>query len=75
MITTISLQLPSADGTLDRYTPGRPSPFAASAPPPRTRVAYAAAHVVWPLLWIGFLIAIVMLATGTFGRGRPSQRR
>ena len=38
-------------------------------------VAIAAAHVVWPLLWIGFLVAIVLLATGTFGRGRPSQRR
>src|SRR5207249_4048728 len=31
-------------------------------------VAIAAAHVVWPLLWIGVLVAIVLLATGTFGR-------
>ena len=38
-------------------------------------VAIAAAHVVWPLLWIGFLVAIVLLATGTFGHTRPGQRR
>jgi hypothetical protein len=38
-------------------------------------VAIAAAHVVWPLLWIGFLVAIVLLATGTFGHARPGQRR
>jgi Domain of unknown function (DUF1707) len=37
-------------------------------------VAIAASHVVWPLLWIGFLVAIVLLATGTFGRARPGQR-
>jgi hypothetical protein len=38
-------------------------------------VAIAAAHVVWPLLWIGFLVAVVLLATGTFGHTRPGQRR
>ena len=38
-------------------------------------VAIAAAHVVWPLLWIGFLVAIVLFATGTFGHGRSGQRR
>jgi len=38
-------------------------------------VAIAAAHVVWPLLWIGFLVAIVLLATGTIGHGRSGQRR
>jgi hypothetical protein len=38
-------------------------------------VAIAAAHVVWPLLWIGFLVAIVVLATGTVGRARSGQRR
>jgi hypothetical protein len=38
-------------------------------------VAIAAAHVVWPLLWIGVLVAIVLLATGTFGRPRPGPGR
>ena len=38
-------------------------------------VAIAAAHVVWPLLWIGFLVAIVLFATGTIGHARPGQRR
>jgi hypothetical protein len=63
------------------------APAAAAGQPPRRHrhpillaalivfVAIAAAHVVWPLLWIGFLVAIVLLATGTFGRPRSSQRR
>jgi hypothetical protein len=38
-------------------------------------VAIAAAHLVWPLLWIGFVVMIVLVATGTFGRPRSSQRR
>jgi uncharacterized protein DUF1707 len=38
-------------------------------------VAIAASHVVWPLLWIGFVVAIVMLATGMFGRPRSGQGR
>ncbi len=38
-------------------------------------IAIAAGHVVFPLLWIGFLVAIVLFATGTIGRSRPSQRR
>ena len=38
-------------------------------------VAIAAAHVVWPLLWVGFLVAIVLFATGTIGHGRSGQRR
>jgi hypothetical protein len=38
-------------------------------------VAIAAAHVVWPLLWIGALVAIVLFATGTFGHARPGDRR
>ena len=38
-------------------------------------VAIAATHVVWPLLWIGFLVAIVLFATGTIGHARPGQRR
>jgi len=40
------LRLPRADGTLAPYTPGPASPYAGSAAPPRTRAAYAAAHVV-----------------------------
>ena len=38
-------------------------------------VAIAAAHVVWPLLWIGALVAIVLFATGTIGHARPGERR
>lgn len=38
-------------------------------------VAIAASHVVWPLLWIGFLVAIVLFATGTIGHARSGQRR
>ena len=38
-------------------------------------VAIAAAHVVWPLLWIGAAVAIVLFATGTFGHARPGERR
>jgi hypothetical protein len=38
-------------------------------------VAIAAGHLVFPLLWIGFLVAILLLATGTIGRSRSSQRR
>jgi Flp pilus assembly protein TadB len=38
-------------------------------------VAIAAAHVMWPLLWVGFLIAIVLVATGTIGHARSGQRR
>jgi hypothetical protein len=38
-------------------------------------VAIAAAHVVWPLLWIGALVAIVLFATGTIGHARSGERR
>ena len=38
-------------------------------------VAVAAGHLVFPLLWIGFLVAIVLLATGTIGRTRSNQDR
>jgi len=38
-------------------------------------IAVAAGHLVFPLLLIGFLVAMVLLATGTIGRGRSSQRR
>jgi hypothetical protein len=46
MIGTRSLRLPRTDGTLETYVPGAPSPFAATSAPARTRIAYAAAHVV-----------------------------
>src|SRR6266700_3665685 len=46
MIGTRPLRLPRADGSLEQYVPGAPSAFPLSAAPPRTRVAYAAAHVV-----------------------------
>ena len=40
------LRLPRADGTLELHVMGEPSPWPAQAAPPRTRVAFAAAHVV-----------------------------
>jgi hypothetical protein len=46
VITSTQLQLPRADGTLETYTPGEPSTFPTSSRIPRTRIAYAAAHVV-----------------------------
>lgn len=48
MIATSQRQiaLPHADGSLEPYTPGDPSPYPAVASPARTRVAYAAAHIV-----------------------------
>jgi len=46
MIGVAQLRLPRADGSLQSYAPGGPSPYPTSASPPRTRVAYAAAHVV-----------------------------
>lgn len=38
-------------------------------------VAVAASHVIFPLFWVGLLVAIVLVATGTIGRARHSQRR
>ncbi|MGH3422408.1 MAG: hypothetical protein ACRDOD_22780, partial [Streptosporangiaceae bacterium] len=38
-------------------------------------IAVAAGHVVFPLLWIGILVAIVLLATGTIGHSRSNQDR
>ncbi len=35
-------------------------------------IALAAGHLIFPLLWIGFLVAIVLLATGTIGRSHHS---
>jgi Protein of unknown function (DUF993) len=42
----MKLQLPRADGSLEQYLVGAPSPYAQTAAPPTSRVAYAAAHVV-----------------------------
>jgi uncharacterized protein DUF993 len=61
MIGTHRLRLPGADGSLEQYVPGPPSAFPLSAAPPRTRVAYAAAHVVCDPLadidpWLGAAI-------------------
>jgi anti-sigma factor RsiW len=33
-------------------------------------VALAAGHVIFPLLWIGFLVVIALAVTGHFGRDR-----
>jgi hypothetical protein len=41
-----TLRLPRADGRLEPYAPGEPRAFAVRAQPPRSRVAFAAAHVV-----------------------------
>lgn len=41
-----SLRLPQADGTLVSYTPGPPATFRAPAAPLKSRIAFAAAHVV-----------------------------
>src|SRR5919197_3340588 len=48
-MTLIGIQpllLPRADGSLEPYTPGMASSFPTRSAPPRSRVAYAAAHVV-----------------------------
>jgi hypothetical protein len=44
--TTTTLNLPRASGAIEPYTPGPPSPYTSPHDPPRTRVAFAAAHVV-----------------------------
>src|SRR5262245_56791368 len=38
--------LPHADGTRMPYVPGSPSSFPTECAPPRSRIVYAAAHVV-----------------------------
>lgn len=43
---SLTLTLPRADGSLAPYTLGPPTSFAPPPAPPRSRVAYAAAHVV-----------------------------
>ncbi len=42
---TATLRLPRLDGTLEPYSPREPLALPAPAGPPRTRIAYAAAHV------------------------------
>jgi Protein of unknown function (DUF993) len=46
MIATSWLRLPRADGSIETYAVGAPSPWPERASPPKTRVALAAAHVV-----------------------------
>jgi hypothetical protein len=46
MITATRLNLPRPDGSLEAYELGAASPWPGHASPPRTRVAFAAAHVV-----------------------------
>ena len=43
---TAELRLPRADGGLEPYITGEPAAFEAGGPPPSSRVAFAAAHVV-----------------------------
>jgi hypothetical protein len=38
-------------------------------------IALTAGHVIFPLLWIGFLAVIVLAATGHLGRGRSHHHR
>jgi hypothetical protein len=45
-VATDSLRLPRAGGALEPYAPGEPRAFPAPGTPPRSRVAFAAAHVV-----------------------------
>ncbi|GLZ13334.1 hypothetical protein Acsp04_35690 [Actinomadura sp. NBRC 104425] len=40
------LKLPTADGGLERYTPGEPRAWRTPSGPPTSRIAYAAGHVV-----------------------------
>jgi hypothetical protein len=46
LITSAQITLPRSDGTLERYQVGEPSPWPESAAPAKSRVAFAAAHVV-----------------------------
>jgi hypothetical protein len=43
---TTALRLPRAGGGVEPYAPGAPSPYTAPHDPPRSRIAFAAAHVV-----------------------------
>jgi hypothetical protein len=43
---SVSLRLPRPDGRLETYTPRAPTPFPPSTAPIRSRIGYAAVHVV-----------------------------
>jgi hypothetical protein len=45
-LTQLALQLPRKDGSREMYAVGSPSPWPSSAAPARTRVAFAAVHLV-----------------------------
>ncbi|HTE62946.1 MAG TPA: dihydrodipicolinate synthase family protein [Solirubrobacteraceae bacterium] len=44
--TSTALNLPRAHGAIEPYSPGAPSPYTTPHGPPRSRVCFAAAHVV-----------------------------
>jgi Protein of unknown function (DUF993) len=44
--TATALRIPRAGGAIEPYSPGAPSPYETAHAPARTRVAFAAAHVV-----------------------------
>lgn len=46
MLTQTRITLPRADGTLESYQLGEPSPWPRSSAPAKSRLAFAAAHVV-----------------------------
>ena len=46
MITATRINLPTANGSLEAYELGEASPWPTHASPPRSRLAFAAAHVV-----------------------------
>ncbi|MGD0242551.1 MAG: DUF1707 domain-containing protein [Streptosporangiaceae bacterium] len=65
--------------------PGTGAPAATGFPRRRRRhpvllaalvilVALAAGHVIFPLLWIGFIVVIALAATGHLGHGRSHHR-
>jgi hypothetical protein len=44
--TALSLRLPREGGAVEPYAPGGPSPYTTPHAPPRSRICFAAAHVV-----------------------------
>ena len=44
--TATALRLPRPNGAIESYSPGAPSPYTLAHDPPRSRVCFAAAHVV-----------------------------
>jgi hypothetical protein len=45
-VATTTLRLPREHGGIEPYAPGEPSPYTEPHPPARSRIAFAAAHVV-----------------------------